>query len=403
VVPAKKNAQYNKYPGRRLLTSNSVAVAAFCAVVFGWVAAHLLAIAGHRKPQALDDTLGGLRKVHVDPTPRIGGGAIAAGLIMGATVSVISSGSVGLWLLLLICLVPAFVWGLIEDLSKRGAVMVRLALTAAAAALGYIVLDARLSVLDVPGLDMLLAINTLSFIFTVFAVTGVAHATNVIDGLNGLSGFTTLLASVGLAIVASVVGDSFVCSAAWILAGSILGFLVVNFPRGRIFLGDGGAYLVGLMIALLSVMLVHRNSEVSPWLPLVLMAYPIWETLFSMYRRKTRGHSTGHADALHLHTLLYRRVVRWGGFHARGRAATMRNSLASLCLWTIPAAGFPIALMYWNQSSALQIAAFSFAALYVVAYRALVRFQVPAWLVIRAPATLKAEQTPEEADAVASR
>jgi UDP-GlcNAc:undecaprenyl-phosphate/decaprenyl-phosphate GlcNAc-1-phosphate transferase len=385
------------------LTGNSVALASFFAVVLAWLAAHALTIAARRRPQALDDTLGGLRKVHADPTPRIGGGAIAAGLLIGSAISVFASGNAGPWLALLTCLVPAFVWGLIEDLSKRGAVMVRLALTGLAAALGYILLDARLSVLDVPGLDAILAINMLSFIFTVFAVTGVAHATNVIDGLNGLSGFTTLLASLGLGIVASSVGDSFVCAAAWVLAGSILGFLAVNFPRGRIFLGDGGAYLVGVMIALLSVMLVHRNSEVSPWLPLLLMAYPIWETLFSMYRRKARGQSTGEADALHLHTLVYRRVVRWRGFDALSQEKTIRNSLASLCLWTIPAAGLPIALLYWDQSSRLQIAAFSFALLYVLAYRALVRFQVPAWLVIRAQGQPSASGGSEEADAVASR
>jgi UDP-GlcNAc:undecaprenyl-phosphate/decaprenyl-phosphate GlcNAc-1-phosphate transferase len=385
------------------LIGGSVAIACLFAVIAAWLGAHALVVAGRGKPQALDDTLGGLRKVHVDPTPRIGGGAVAAGLVIGGAISIFGSGNAVSWLLLLMCVAPGFLWGLIEDLSKRGAVMVRLALTATAAALAYIVLDARLSVLDLPGVDKLLAINTVSFVFTVFAITGVAQATNVIDGLNGLSGFTTLLASLGLGIVASIVGDTFVCSAAWVLAGSIVGFLVVNFPRGRIFLGDGGAYLVGLLIAVLSVMLVHRNSEVSPWLPLLLMAYPIWETLFSMYRRNARGHSTGHADALHLHTLVYRRIVRWHSFDAAPWHKTMRNSLASLALWSIPATLFPIALAFWNESSILQISALVFAVLYVLAYRALVRFRIPGWLVIRARTEPRPRQTPEEVDAVASR
>ena len=191
---------------------------------------------------------------------------------------------------------PAFTWGLIEDISNRGSVAVRLALTGVAASLGFILLDARITQLHVPGLDQALAIHAFSFAFTVFAVTGVAHSINIVDGLNGLAGVVGLLAAIGIAIVAAIVGDSLVLPAACALAASIGGFLLVNYPRGRIFLGDGGAYLVGLLLAELAVLLVHRNSEVSPWFPLVLLAYPVWETIFSMYRRKARGQSTGHAD-----------------------------------------------------------------------------------------------------------
>jgi UDP-GlcNAc:undecaprenyl-phosphate/decaprenyl-phosphate GlcNAc-1-phosphate transferase len=288
-------------------------------------------------------------------------------------------------LLLLLCVAPGLVWGLIEDLSNRGDVPVRLALSAVAAALGFVLLDARLTQLDVPGLDNLLAFHAVSFAFTLFAVTGVANAINVIDGLNGLSGINALLAATGLALVAWTVGDAFVLTAACVLAASVAGFLLVNFPSGRIFLGDGGAYLVGLMLAELSVILVHRNSEVSPWFPLVLLAYPVWETLFSMYRRRTRGRSTGQADALHLHTLLYRRVVRWRSFAASAPEHAVRNSLASACLWPVPLACLAIALAFWDRSLALQAVAAGFALCYAAAYRRLVRFGVPAWLVVRAP------------------
>jgi UDP-N-acetylmuramyl pentapeptide phosphotransferase/UDP-N-acetylglucosamine-1-phosphate transferase len=262
-------------------------------------------------------------------------------------------------------------------------------MTGAAAALGYILLDARLTQIGVPGIDNLLAIDAVSFAFTVFAVTGVAHATNVIDGLNGLSGFTTLLASIGLAIVAWITGDSFIFSAACVLAASITGFLLVNFPGGRIFLGDGGAYLIGLLLAELSVMLVHRNSEVSPWFPVLLLAYPIWETLFSMYRRKVHGHSTGRADALHLHSLVYRRVVRWRGYSAMASDYVTRNSLASLYLWVLPGLCLSLGLMFWNNTSALELAGYAFNAFYIMVYLCLVRFRVPAWLVIRAKKNIR--------------
>jgi UDP-N-acetylmuramyl pentapeptide phosphotransferase/UDP-N-acetylglucosamine-1-phosphate transferase len=368
------------------LTSFAVAVAVLIAAVSAWLSAHALARRATRASKALDYVRDGLRKVHVSPTPRIGGIAIAAGCVAGVAVNCVMSGQLCAWSVLLLCAAPGFAWGLIEDFSGRGAVMVRLVLTATAASLGFFLVDARITQLHVPGLDWLLAFNAFSFAFTVFAVTGVAHSINVIDGLNGLSGVIALLASLGLAIVAAVVGDTFVLGAACVLAASLVGFLKVNYPRGRIFLGDGGAYLVGLLLAELSVILVHRNSEVSPWFPLVLLAYPVWETLFSMYRRKAKGHSTGDADALHLHSLVYRRVVRWRSFDGKPWEYVTRNSVASLCLWPIPLLCLAIALAFWRDSLALQASAAGFGIIYTLAYRRLVRFGVPAWMVIRADA-----------------
>jgi UDP-GlcNAc:undecaprenyl-phosphate GlcNAc-1-phosphate transferase len=371
--------------------------------VLAWAGARAL-VKATSDPRALDTTVGGPRKVHVSATPRIGGAAVALGLFAGAAVAMIGAGDIRAWFILLLCALPGLVWGLIEDFSKRGAVLVRLALTAAAAGLAYVLLDARLTKIDVPSIDYLLAIDAFSFAFTVFAVCGIAHATNVIDGLNGLCGFTTLLASIALAIVAWTVNDQFVLAASCVLAASIAGFLLVNFPSGRIFLGDGGAYLIGLVLAVLSVMLVQRNSEVSPWFPPVLLAYPIWETLFSMYRRKWRGYSTGRADALHLHFLVYRRLVRWRGKTRTPLDYARRNALASACTWVMPLICFACALSFWDDSALLMMAGWTFNGLYVAIYHCFVNFKVPAWLVLHPrtgiPAALAAD---EEADAVVPR
>ena len=307
------------------------------------------------------------------------------GVIGGAAIDWAMNGRLTPWLLLMVCVAPAFVWGLIEDLWKRDVVLPRLALPALGAALGFVLLDARLTELNIPVVDDILVVHAIAFLFTVFAVTGVTHAVNVIDGLNGLAGVTTLLAAIGLALVAATVGDAFIFSASLVLAASVAGFLLVNYPSGRIFLGDGGAYLVGLLLAELSVMLVHRNSEVSPWFPPVLLAFPVWETIFSMYRRRTRGHSTARADALHLHQLVYRRIVRWRGFSADPRDWTARNSVASAYLWVIPAVCLLLALAFWDNSRALQVIGVSYWIVYGLVYRAVVRFQVPRWLVLRAP------------------
>lgn len=361
-----------------------MAVAVFCAALAAWAVARGLVKFSQSHSSTLDAVGRELRKVHVHATCRVGGIAILAGIAGGAVVESILGADAGFLFLLLVCVLPGLVWGLIEDISKRGAVQVRLALSAVAATLGFMLLDARLTQLDVPVLDALLTMNAIAFAFTVFAVTGVANAINVVDGLNGLSEITALLGAIGLAIVAAAVGDTLLCSVALILAASVAGFLVVNYPSGRVFLGDGGAYFVGLLLAELSVLLVHRNSEVSVWFPLVLLAYPIWETLFSMYRRRMRGRSTGDADALHLHSLVYRRVVRWKGAQGKAADAVFRNSLASLCLWALPLACFAVALAFWQNTLALQGAAAVFAVFYTLIYRRIVRFRVPRWLIVRA-------------------
>lgn len=348
-----------------------IALAAFVSVGVAAALALALARVGRRHRRALDDTWHEPQKLHRGAVPRIGGIAIAAGLLAGAaTLTLAPEADAGLFWVLLLCLVPGFAWGLHEDLSKRGAVLARLALTGMTPVLAYVLLDARLTEVALPLLDDLLAIHALSFLFTVFAVTGIAHAINVVDGLNGLAGMTALLAAAGIALVAWTVGDAELAGAAAVLGATVAGFLLVNYPRGRLFLGDGGAYLVGLMLALLAVMLVHRNPEVSPWFPLVLLAYPVWETLFSAWRRRRRGRSPGHADALHLHSLVYRRMVR-------RTDAVARNSLASLIMWFWPFLCLALALVLWRETLDLQLAALSVAALYVLAYRRLVRFGVP--------------------------
>ena len=81
--------------------------------------------------------------------------------------------------------------------------------------------------------------------------------------------------------------------AAGVHGGGHGGFLVWNYPRGMLFAGDGGAYIWGVVIALASVSLVQRNVLVSPWFPLLLLIYPVWETIFSIYRKLVRGVSPG--------------------------------------------------------------------------------------------------------------
>jgi UDP-N-acetylmuramyl pentapeptide phosphotransferase/UDP-N-acetylglucosamine-1-phosphate transferase len=333
----------------------------------------------------LGQDAGGPQTFHVEPTPRIGGVAIALGIALGAVAAGRQFPAIGaLWGALLLAAVPAFLGGLIEDLTKRVRAYHRLLLTFFSAAIGFFLLDARVTSIDVPGLDLLLETAAFSFLFTLFAVGGFTHALNIVDGFNGIAGGVALLILAGMGMVAVAVDDQLIFVSCLLLGAAIGGFLLWNFPRGRIFAGDGGAYLLGFLIAELAVLLVHRNTEISPWFPPLLFAYPLFETFFSIYRKKLlRGRSPGQPDGLHLHMLVYRRLVKWKTASGDPRHRIARNSLTAPYLWIVAAIPIVPAGLFWDSTSVLVSTIAVFCLIYVWLYWRIVRFRAPRSLVLR--------------------
>ena len=334
-----------------------------------------------------DPVEGGPQKFHAAPTPRIGGLALAAALAagifaLGAT-GWLQRGSVEGLTLLALAAIPAFAGGLGEDVTRRVGVLARLMLTIAGGVIAALLVGATLDGVGVPGLDTaLLRWPFFAIAFTALAVGGVANAVNIIDGYNGLVGGYAVIILAAIAWVATQVGDPVVLSASLVMAGALLGFLVWNYPRGRLFLGDGGAYLVGFWLAELSVLLVTRNPGVSPWFPMVLLAYPVFETFFSIYRRKlVRGKSAGHPDGLHLHQLIYLRLTRIGVGSRDPAAMNRRNSAVAKYVWVGTALFAAAALLVWRSSGLLFAIALVFCAGYLWLYIRLARWRAPAWMI----------------------
>jgi UDP-N-acetylmuramyl pentapeptide phosphotransferase/UDP-N-acetylglucosamine-1-phosphate transferase len=325
-----------------------------------------------------DDDFSGVQKFHRHSVSRVGGVGVALGLVAAALVLWLDGRGIAReFALLLAAGVPAFAGGLAEDVTKRVGVGARLALTMGAAALGFWFLGAALTRVDVPLVDDLLRYGPVALLFTAVAVGGVANAINIIDGFNGLAGMVGVMILAALGYVAYVLGDHLLWNVCIASVGAILGFFVWNYPRGLIFLGDGGAYLVGFLIGEVSVLLVGRHPEVSAWFPMLLVVYPVFETVFSIYRKKfVRGISPGVPDGLHLHMLVFRRIVRWAG----GReveALVRRNSATSPYLWLLCSASVIPAVLFWRHTYVLMGFTLGFAALYVWLYRRIVRFRTP--------------------------
>lgn len=347
-----------------------------------WVirSAHL-----HAKFSA-DSDINGIQKFHSHIVPRIGGLGILIGLLISLLIRWIENEAVGNFGLLLIASsLPAFVFGFLEDITKKIGVKVRLIASFIAAAIAGQVLGGWLTSVQILGIDnLMLAYPALAIGITCFAVAGVANAFNIIDGYNGLSSMVAIIILGGLTYVAFQVGDTQIMIAALAMIGALLGFLVWNYPRGLIFLGDGGAYLVGFWIAELSVLLTARHPEVSKWFPLLLCIYPIFETLFTIYRRVIlkRIHP-GMPDALHLHQLIYRRMVRWDNSDKNQQLQIYRNSMTSPYLWLLCLLGVIPAVLFWRYHLALKGFALLFAISYAWIYWAIVRYKVSERLIIR--------------------
>lgn len=332
-----------------------------------------------------DHDLSGPQKFHARPVPRIGGVAVFLAIFAGALTAQLSGlREVNLLWLLLATGLATFGFGLAEDVTKSISPRRRLFFTAVSACLAIWQLDALIVRTSIPGLDTMLAWQPLAVALTVLVVSGVANAINIIDGFNGLASMCVLMMMLALAYVAYQVGDTLVFSSAIVVAGAVLGFFVWNFPAGLIFMGDGGAYLLGFLLAELSILLVGRNAAVSPMFPLLLCSYPVFETIFTMYRRKfVRGTATAAPDGIHLHTLIHRRVVRWLVGYDEERRRTARNSMTSPYLWTLCLMSVIPAVLWWNDTAVLVGFLLAFVAGYVLLYRSIVRFRTPKWLLVR--------------------
>jgi len=196
----------------------------------------------------------------------------------------------------------------------------------------------------------------------------VANAINIIDGVHGLASGIGILALTALGLLAWMVGDETLAVVAAILAGAAAGFFLLNFPLGRIFLGDGGAYLLGFWVAWMSVMLVARNPDVSPWACLLIVAYPVTEVLYSVKRRLAAKLDPGQPDREHLHSLV---KVKWARVRFGKRGPEWQNAAVAPGLWILAGMPMVLALAFHDSRSLMMFALLVFVLSYTWLHRRL--------------------------------
>jgi UDP-N-acetylmuramyl pentapeptide phosphotransferase/UDP-N-acetylglucosamine-1-phosphate transferase len=315
-----------------------------------------------------------IQKIHHWPTPRTGGLAIVIGLLCALIaeksfhlIAPHNPTSISFFLL---AGLPVFFAGIIEDIFNNFDARERLIFSGLSAALGILLFGYLIDRTDIGLLDSLLIISPLAIGFTILGVSGLSNATNVIDGYNGLSAGYAVIALTAMAVIAFQLNDHLIVFASISLIGALLGFLCWNWPKGKLFLGDGGAYLIGFIMAELAVVMLGRNHLVSPWFTAMIMAYPIFETLFSIYRRLRNKNRSMDPDASHFHHLIYFKLFRAKQFNDPNKLMQLNNRVALLLL--IPAVLAAIlACLFWNSTAVLMPLTLAGCVIYPLVYRKL--------------------------------
>lgn len=331
------------------------------------------------------DSAFGVQKFHEHPTPRIGGVAIVVAAVVGYGLAMPEKRA--LLGPLMLAGIPAFAFGLLEDITKKVGVRTRLLATMACGFIGWFLTGLSITDANMLGLDWMLQFTWVSVLFTAFCVAGIANAINIVDGFNGLAGGSILIILGSFAALAFGLGDVDLGRVCLILMASVAGFLLVNWPFGKLFLGDGGAYFVGFAIGWLAVLMLARHPSISAWAPLLICGHPILEVLFSIARRYFRHASPGDADRLHLHSLVYRRVAGRLTPYASGRA---RNSATGVLMWPVSLVPAALALQWPTHTFALVASFVGCALLYLLSYRKLVQFGLRFKTRLGDPSTAKA-------------
>jgi UDP-GlcNAc:undecaprenyl-phosphate GlcNAc-1-phosphate transferase len=285
----------------------------------------------------------GVQRVHEGEVPRLGGLVIYIGLWV-------------YWLLcqhgqampfiqcLLISSLPLIFISVKEDLQHNTRAITRLGFMIASCILFFLCYDIAFPSIEFPVIgDWLNNSPVLSLLFFSFCVLVIINGSNLIDGANGLLPMSVLMQALGLMYIIYEANDSLNMIRLVYVIVPVIIFMGFNFPWGKIFLGDTGAYFLGFMMSLLTIIIFSQNPEIPTWVAVLILFYPAFELLFSIIRKLIEHKSPMEPDPHHLHLkmfhLLKNQVIK-------SRAS---NSLVMPCLALIW--GMPFILLVWVKDN----------------------------------------------------
>lgn len=293
-------------------------ILAFLFVLFGMPTLIMVA----KRKHLLDEPTEA-RKLHHRAVPTIGGVMVFAGLFASSLVSfsLAEEPADGRWIGVMGALIPVFFMGLKDDILGMSPYR-KLIVHMVVGIFLVVALDWRIK--GFGGLFGIEALpDMLSWAFSLFVYVVIVNAVNLIDGVDGLAGGFGVVFMGGVTAWFWGCGDESSALVALAVLGSLLGFLVYNFHPAKIFLGDSGALMLGLLSYVFAVGIMESNPPASmmhippPIAAMSMMAYPLVDTLRVFTIRVLQGRSPFSPDRLHIH----HKMIELGWGHRMTSAA----------------------------------------------------------------------------------
>ena len=304
----------------------------------------------------------GPQKIHRGEIPRIAGLSIFT--VVGIMSLYTTDIEKDLFQLFFLVSIPIFIFGFLEDLTHAISPRLRLLGAVVSSILYIIVCDSIIHKTNFYILDVLLNYQAFSIFFTVLCITFMTQAYNIIDGLNGLSLMTAIFTLIGIAIMAHKFDDIAILHFTIYLIIILIGVLFFNFPYGKIFIGDAGAYIIGLYISFSIIILTQNKEKVSAIFAIYLLIYPSYELVRSFFRRLISNKSSVfQPDNKHLHSLLH--IKNYNKYNFK---PVLINSLTSLQITLFHLLNVIIAVNFFNNTKILIVATITFIIIYELFY-----------------------------------
>jgi UDP-GlcNAc:undecaprenyl-phosphate GlcNAc-1-phosphate transferase len=274
------------------------------------------------------------QRLHQDEIPRIGGLIIYVFLSITAFFAIDSS----LLNIILVSAIPIVFISVKEDLFHNTRPNNRLIFMVASTSLFIYLLPTNLPEIDLPLLNLFLSFSVIKELFFIFSMLVIINGNNLIDGVNGNMALTNIVQLCVLFMLAINVNDYFIAELCIILIIPLIIFLIFNFPFGKIFGGDGGAYFYGFSISAAIIYFFGMHNQLLSWNAVLILIYPSTELLFSFIRKKFFDNKSPlQADGKHLHTIIYRILVH-------GKKSFSNNSI--VVLYLSPLILYPFLIIY---------------------------------------------------------
>ncbi len=308
-----------------------------------------------------------IQRIHLKDTPRLGG-IIFFVCLVGFTFTSDISDSQAILKTISLASIPAVLVALKEDLMHNVEPAIRLmALLYSGWVFRVLYVGAYPDMSSIPFIrELFLLQGGISF-FYILSIISIANGMNLIDGVNGLCAAVAITVLATLLFLAYATNDFTIQTVCEYLMLMLLPFIIYNFPLGHIFLGDVGAYLLGILLSALTIIFFGRHPELSPWNAAVALLYPATEVAFTLLRRLISGQPIYKPDRHHLHLkLFYFLRPRYPFKKVSGAIVTPILAM----LWLFP---LIMILIFHNHPNILIASIFVFWTIYVGLYFALPR------------------------------